>query len=130
LKAYIEAAPVCRVATMRPDGGPHVIPVCPVFDGDRTVYVDIGPKSATAAALRHEPRLAVLFDDYFDDWSKLRKVILHCTASEVREAGQDAAWERIRAKFPQYQGIGWQPRLTMALRIDDWIAEGFGLTKA
>lgn len=54
VKEYVAAAPVCRIATVRAGGEPHVIPVCPVFDGDATVYVDLDPKSATAAALRHE----------------------------------------------------------------------------
>lgn len=123
VKQYIADAPVCRIATVRPDGSPHVIPVCPVFDGDSTVYVDLGPDSATARALRHEPRIAVLFDEYHDDWSKLRKVLLHCRAEQVEGAEQDAAWDRIRAKFPQYTTVDWKPRMTMALCIEDWLQE-------
>ncbi len=124
VKDYIASARVCRIATVRPDGAPHVIPVCPVFDSDRTIYVDLGPGSATAIALRHEPRIAVLIDDYFDDWSRLRKVILRCTATRVSGAEQDAAWERIRAKYPQHAEINWHPRQTMALRINGWLQEG------
>jgi nitroimidazol reductase NimA-like FMN-containing flavoprotein (pyridoxamine 5'-phosphate oxidase superfamily) len=125
LKRYIADAPVCRIATVRPGGAPHVIPVCPVFDGDATVYIDIGPQSATAAALRHEPRIAVLFDEYHDDWSRLRKVLLSCRTEEATGAERDAAWVRIREKFPQYAGIDWHPRQTMALRIQSWLQEGF-----
>jgi nitroimidazol reductase NimA-like FMN-containing flavoprotein (pyridoxamine 5'-phosphate oxidase superfamily) len=124
VKDYVASAPVCRIASVRPDGAPHVIPVCPVFDGDRTIYVDLGPASATANALRHERRITVLIDDYFDDWSRLRKVILRCTAERVTDAEQDEAWERIRAKFPQHAEINWRPRQTMALRIDSWLQEG------
>ena len=129
LRDYIDAAPVCRIASVRPGGEPHIIPVCPVFDGEGTVYVDLEPKSTTGRALLDERRVAVLIDDYFDDWSKLRKVILRCDAEPVSGAEQDAAWGRIRAKFPQYKGIDWKPRLTVALRIRDWIAEGFGEAK-
>ena len=125
IKEYIEKAPVCRIATVRADGDAHVIPVCPVFDGDATVYVDLGRKSATARALRLKPRVTVLIDDYFDDWSKLRKVILYCDAQQVTGAEQAAAWDRIRAKFPQYTTVKWEPRLTVALRISGWVAEGF-----
>lgn len=121
---YVKAAPVCRIATVRPNGEPHVIPVCPVFDGEQTVYVDIGPKSATRNALAHEQRVAVLFDEYFDDWSKLRKVLLKCRAEEVNGAERDQAWAWIREKFPQYTSVNWEPRRTMALRIYDWIQEG------
>ena len=100
-KDFIAASPVCRIATVRANGEPHVIPVCPVFDGDRTLYVDLGPKSTTAVALRTEPRITVLIDEYHDDWSKLRKAILYCRAERVGGAEQAAAWERIREKFPQ-----------------------------
>ena len=82
---FISAAPVCRIATVRADGAPHVIPVCPVFDGE-TLYVDLGPKSTSALALRANPRVAVLIDEYFDDWTKLRKVILRCTPSSAPPA--------------------------------------------
>ncbi len=125
IKDYIAAAPVCRIATVRPTGEPHVIPVCPVFDGEATVYVDLDPRSATAAALRAHPRIAVLIDEYHDDWSQLRKVLLRCVAAPVDGVERDAAWQRIRAKFPQYATIDWSPRLTMALRIDSWLQEGF-----
>jgi nitroimidazol reductase NimA-like FMN-containing flavoprotein (pyridoxamine 5'-phosphate oxidase superfamily) len=125
VKEYIAAASVCRLATVRPDGDPHIIPVCPVFDGEATLYVDLAPGSATARAIRARPRVTVLIDDYYDDWSKLRKVILRCDAMEVNGAERDAAWERIRAKFPQYAAIDWKPRMTVALRITAWLAEGF-----
>ena len=124
VKEFIAAAPVCRIATVRPDGAPHVIPVCPVFDGNGTVYVDLGPESVTARGLRAQPRVAVLIDHYHDDWTQLRKVLLHCEARPVEGAEQDAAWDRIRAKFPQYTTVNWQPRLTVALRIESWMQEG------
>jgi nitroimidazol reductase NimA-like FMN-containing flavoprotein (pyridoxamine 5'-phosphate oxidase superfamily) len=123
VKQYLGEAPVCRIATVRPEGQPHVIPVCPAFDGVATVYVDLDPHSVTANALRHEPRVAVLIDDYFDDWSKLRKVLLRCTAEPVVGDEQAAAWALIRSKFPQYATIDWQPRLTVALRIESWLQE-------
>ena len=125
IKRYIAEAPVCRIATVRPDGSPHVIPVCPVFDGEGTLHIDLGPKSASGVALQIEPRIAVLFDDYFDDWTRLRKVLLRCISRPVTGAEQAAAWERIRAKFPQYSIVGWEPRQTMELRIESWLQEGF-----
>jgi nitroimidazol reductase NimA-like FMN-containing flavoprotein (pyridoxamine 5'-phosphate oxidase superfamily) len=124
VKRYISQAPVCRIATVRPSGEPHVIPVCPVFNGDATLYVDLGPASVSGRNVRAGSRVAVLIDDYFDDWAKLRKVLLYCRAEQVQGAEQDAAWERIRAKFPQYTTVDWQPRLTVALRIEGWLQEG------
>lgn len=120
VKEFVAAAPVCRIATVRPDGEPNVIPVCPVFDGEATVYVDISATYATADALRHEPRIAVLIDEYYDDWSSLKAVLLRCRTEEISAEERERAWELIREKFPQYGSVGWEPRLTLALRIYDW----------
>ncbi len=124
VKEYIAAARVCRIATVRPDGEPHVIPVCLVFDGEATVYVDIGPEYLTARNIEADARVAVLVDDYDDDWNLLRRVLLRCRAEEAVGEERERAWERIREKFPQYKDIKWQPRLTLALRVRGWLQEG------
>ena len=120
VKDFIAAARVCRIATVRRNGEPHVISVCPVFDGESTVYVDIGPDYVTAKNIEAERRVTVLIDEYSEDWNELKGVVLRCGAEPVSGAEQDAAWERIRLKFPQYKGIGWEPRLTLALRVHKW----------
>ncbi len=76
VKQFVAAARVCRIASVRPDGEPHVIPVCPTFDGDSTVYVDIGSRYTTAKALQDDPRIAVLIDEYDDNWTRLKGVLL------------------------------------------------------
>jgi len=71
---------VARLATVRPDGAPHLVPV--VFavevaaDGDRVhLAVDAKPKRTRnlqrLVNLRAEPRCALLVDHYADDWSRL-----------------------------------------------------------
>ncbi|HEU4759737.1 MAG TPA: pyridoxamine 5'-phosphate oxidase family protein [Dehalococcoidia bacterium] len=120
VKEFVGAARVCRIATVRPDRTPHVIPVCPVFDGDATVYVDIGRRYTTTEALNKNASVAVLIDEYDDDWDRLRAVLLRCRAEPIRGPEKERAWELIRTKFPQYKEIGWEPRLTLALRVQDW----------
>ncbi len=120
VKEFVAAARVCRIASVRPDGEPHAIPVCPVFDGESTVYVDIGKRYTTAEALQADPRIAVLIDEYDDNWARLKGVLLRCRVEEAIGEERDRAWEMIREKFPQYKPIGWKPRLTLALRIYDW----------
>ena len=120
VKDFIATARVCRIATVRPSGEPHVIPVCPTFDGEATVYVDIGRRYTTAAGLAANPNIAVLIDEYSDDWSRLKGVLLRCRAETAEGPEKERAWELIRGKFPQYKGIGWEPRLTLALRVYDW----------
>ena len=41
-------------------------------------------------------------------------------AREVKGEEKKAAWRRIRRKFPQSRKAGWNPRLTLALRIVSW----------
>lgn len=128
VREFVAAARVCRIATVRPSGEPHVIPVCPVFDGEGTVYVDIGRRYATAKGVRAGGNVAVLIDEYSDDWSKLKGVLLRCRAEPIEGQEMERAWGLIREKFPQYKPIGWEPRLTLALRIYDW--RQWGITQA
>lgn len=125
--AFVERAPVCRIATVRPNGEPHVVPVCPVFDGAR-LYVDVGERSATASGVRESGSVTVLIDEYDDDWSKLKAVLLRCHAREVDGDEKASAWTRIREKYPQYSSVNWKPRLTLALEAYDW--REWGLTDA
>ncbi len=120
VRTFIADAPVCRIGTVRDRGTPHLIPVCPVFDGESTVYIDIGDRSASAEGVRASGLVAVLIDHYEDDWTKLKAVLLHCRAEVITGEEQGTAWAMIRAKFPQYSSVDWSPRLTLALRIDDW----------
>ena len=128
VKDFIAAARVCRIATVRPGGAPHVIPVCPAFDGEATLYVDVATGGVSAAGVRSTPKVTAIVDEYEDDWSKLRAVILRCRAEPIAGEELDGAWDMIRAKFPQYGSVGWEPRFTLALRIEGWTQ--WGLTGA
>jgi nitroimidazol reductase NimA-like FMN-containing flavoprotein (pyridoxamine 5'-phosphate oxidase superfamily) len=123
VKAFIDAAHVCRIATAGDDGEPHVIPVCPAFDGENLI-IDIGHEDRTARALRTDPRIAVVIDVYDDDWTKLKKVVLRCRAEALTGPAQTAAWGRISTKYPQHTTVNWQPRLTLLLRPYAWRQEG------
>ena len=128
VKEFIAAARVCRIASVRPDGTPHVIPVCPAFDGEATVYVDIASRGVSAAAFRANPSIALLIDEYYDDWSRLKAALLRCRVEEAVGEEKDRAWGMIREKFPQGEAIGWSARLTLALRIGSW--SEWGITEA
>jgi PPOX class probable F420-dependent enzyme len=103
------ASPRAILATVRPDGTPHLVPI--VFAlVDEVVYsaIDHKPKRSQRlqrlANLRHEPRCALLVDRYDDDWSQLWWVRADGRA-EVLEApnlvaqGSAALIER----YPAYQ---------------------------
>jgi len=128
VRDFVRDARVCRIATVRPTGEPHVIPVCPVFDGEATVYVDIGRKYASAEGVQASGKVAVLIDYYDDNWALLKGVLMRCRAEPAEGEERDRAWELVREKFPQYSTVGWEPRLTLALRVYDW--RQWGITEA
>jgi PPOX class probable F420-dependent enzyme len=69
----------CRHATLasvRPDGGPHLVPVVfALVDDVVHTAVDHKPKRPgrlqRLANLEHEPRCSLLVDHYDDEWSRL-----------------------------------------------------------
>jgi PPOX class probable F420-dependent enzyme len=99
-----DEARVARLATVDPQGRPHVVPICFVIDGD-TLYTAVDEKPKRTRRLQRlrnietNPRVEVLVDHYEEDWSRLWWVRLRGTARIVddRRAG-----ELLAAKYPQY----------------------------
>ena len=120
VKEFVDRARVCRVATARPSGEPHQVALCHAFDGDRTVYVDIGRSSVNFRILAANPRAAVLLDEYDDNWALLKGVLLRCDVEEATGPEAERAWNLMKAKYPQHKDFGWTPRLMLALRVRSW----------
>jgi PPOX class probable F420-dependent enzyme len=103
-----ESEPVARLATIRPDGSPRVVPICFTLDGD-TLYsaIDEKPKRtrllARLADIEAEPRVEVVIDHYDDDWTRLWWVRLRGRARIVER--NDRALELLTAKYPQYRDL-------------------------
>ena len=107
-RALLAKARVARLATVRPDGAPHVVPVCFALAGG-TVYtaVDAKPKRtpdlARLANIAAEPRVALLADHYEDDWTRLWWVRLDGIARTVTDGRERAAAvTALAAAYPQY----------------------------
>lgn len=70
------AAPVARLATLRPDGQPHLVPVVFALDGD-TVWMAVDDKPKVTRDLRRlgnirvNGRVSLLVDHYEADWARL-----------------------------------------------------------
>ena len=134
-RAFIASHRVARMATADQTGTPHVVPVCYAFDGT-SVYtaLDRKPKRLPARRLRRvrniqsNPRVSLIVDDYSEDWSMLRYVLVHGTA-EVLETGneRDRAEELLREKYPQYAGmldVGSSVIKIVPDRVTSWSATG------
>ncbi|WP_409330150.1 TIGR03668 family PPOX class F420-dependent oxidoreductase [Trujillonella humicola] len=119
------ACPVARLATVRPDGAPHLVPVTFAVAGDR-VYsaVDAKPKRSPRlqrlANLRAEPRCALLADHYAEDWARLWWVRADGTA-EVVDPPDPAhpGLAALAARYPQYRA---QPPSgpLLVVTVDRW----------
>lgn len=103
-REFLETARVARLATVGPGGMPHNVPICPLLSGNRFY---IGTERATAK-VRHilaHPKVALVFDDYSEDWNHLRGVLIE---GEARLADK-TTFRRVRAalyrKFQQYERI-------------------------
>ncbi|HEY7869252.1 MAG TPA: pyridoxamine 5'-phosphate oxidase family protein, partial [Methylomirabilota bacterium] len=94
---FITGARVGRLATADADGQPTVVPICYAFDG-RALYsaVDAKPKQARPEGLkrirnlRENPRVSVVIDEYDEDWTRLRYVIIQGRADLLTEGPQFA----------------------------------------
>jgi PPOX class probable F420-dependent enzyme len=105
---------VGRLATADAHGCPLVVPVCFCFDGN-TVYsaIDAKPKRATGRALRRvrnieeNPQVSLVVDEYDEDWTRLRYVIVLGRAALLTEGpGYADAVDLLVAKYPQYRVLG------------------------
>ena len=119
-------APVGRLATVRRDGRPHVVPICFVVTND-VVYsaVDNKPKRH-----RHLQRISnvtatgtasLLVDEYDDDWSRLWWVRLDGRARLVDNTAEaERAIRSLSDKYPQYRD---QPPSgpVLAVDVERWV---------
>jgi PPOX class probable F420-dependent enzyme len=104
-------ARVARLATIGPDGRPHLVPVVFAVRGD-TVYTAVDAKPKTTQRLRRlanieaNPQVSLLVDDYDEDWAKLWWVRADGIAEVHREgAAMNDGRDLLRAKYPQYQSV-------------------------
>jgi PPOX class probable F420-dependent enzyme len=107
----VDAAQVARLATVRPDGRPHVVPVTFAAVGpDRIVTaVDHKPKrTASLQRLRNieaNPEVSLLVDHYEEDWSALWWVRVDAAASVVREEPERSTLAAaLEQKYAAYAG--------------------------
>jgi PPOX class probable F420-dependent enzyme len=109
MRSRFAVAPVARLATLRPDGTPRLVPITFVLlDGLICSAVDeVKPKTTTRLArladVERDPRVGVVVDHYAEDWSALWWVRVDGTAAvhgdgELRERALGA----LVAKYPPY----------------------------
>jgi PPOX class probable F420-dependent enzyme len=112
LKAKLKETRVARLATLDIKRGPHVIPFCFAYDG-KVFYTPIDGKPKRVAPqrltrlqnIRNNPHVAILIDQYDEDWAKLWYILIRGTAKIIPASARSELGRAIRllkAKYPQY----------------------------
>lgn len=112
LRRRAAAAPVARLATLRADGSPRLVPVTFVVlreRGDLLCFAvdEVKPKRDVRLArlddIAGDPRVTLLVDHYEADWSALWWVRIDGTAAVLADGAlRDRALDALAAKYPPY----------------------------
>ena len=118
VEGFIQRARVARLATIDSEFKPHLVPVVFVFDGNY-FFIPVDEKRKKTAKseklkrirnIQDNPNIALLFDEYSEDWTKLAFVMIQGKAFiankiegniQVREA-----YKKLMTKYIQYQKVG------------------------
>ncbi len=129
------AGRVARLATITPDGRPHIVPITFAVEGDRiyTIVDAVKPKASQALArlrnIKANTRVSVLADEYADDWEQLWWVRADGTAKIVAAGpDRDHAIGLLQAKYTQYQGVGQTFGTATIVDVQRWIGWAAGST--
>jgi PPOX class probable F420-dependent enzyme len=113
--SIIVSAPVARLATVG-NWRPYLVPVVFVFDGKK-FFIPLDEKRKRIESdrlrrvknIRKNPNVALLIDDYSDDWSKLFFITVQGMAAVIDDKHERllARIHRLlRKKYPQYKKTG------------------------
>ena len=117
IEEFIQRVRVARLATIDSEFKPHLVPVVFVFDGNHFfIPVDEKRKKTKPEKLRRikniqvNPNVALLIDEYSEDWSRLAFVMIQGTALVVKSRPQadiqlKHALKELTTKYTQYQKI-------------------------
>ena len=101
-------ARVGRLATVSPDGRPHLVPMAFALTASGLVSaVDDKPKRTTAlrrlANIAANPAVSVLVDDYEEDWTRLWWARADGRAQIRAASAASDAITALTARYPQYR---------------------------
>jgi PPOX class probable F420-dependent enzyme len=121
-RALFASGRVARLSTVRPDGAPHVVPVCFALDGD-TLYTAVDHKPKRSHALQRleniaaNPAVSLLVDHYDEDWSALwwARADGRAQIADPGDEGHARAVALLRSRYEQYRGA---PELGRAIVVE------------
>lgn len=124
IKSIIDKARIARLATVDTECKPHLVPVVFAFDGVY-FYIPIDEKTKQEPSkpeklkrvknIQTNPNIALLIDEYNEDWTKLYFVMIQGRASLIsNKRGEqqnellllEKAHKLLSEKYHHYQKIG------------------------
>ena len=123
---FVEGRRIGHLATADSRAVPHVVPVCfSLSDGTLYITIDQKPKRDRGGPLKRQrnitdnPRAAVVFDRYDEDWQRLAWVMLHGRA-EILTAGieHDRAQSLLRSRYRQLDAMQIEQLPVIAIHIE------------
>jgi PPOX class probable F420-dependent enzyme len=136
-RTFLAQARTATLATVRPDGGARLVPICfalrPDDDAGRPVlYTPLDEKPKRTSDVRDLarvkdilvlPEVALLVDHWDEDWSRLAWLRLHGIGEllepQAHEVDEHAmAVELLRAKYPQYASHALERLPMICIRVD------------
>jgi PPOX class probable F420-dependent enzyme len=131
-RRFVTAQRIGHLATADLDAVPHVVPVCFALSGDALyITIDEKPKRQLGARLKRlrnmaeNPAVALLFDRYDEDWTRLGWVMLHGRAEILANGAEhDAAQALLRSRYPQLAPMHIADQPVIAVRITRSVSWG------
>lgn len=129
--SFLARMRVARLATADAAGQPHVIPIVFAID-DRALYtpLDEKPKRVAPSRLKRvrnltvNPQVAVVVDEYDEDWTRLAWVLVTGRGEIVEGGAAHAAGVRLlHDKYPQYAAMPLEHRpiiVVTPIRVTSW----------
>jgi PPOX class probable F420-dependent enzyme len=126
-RSRFAAARVARLATADAAGRPHLVPVAFALDADRVYSAvdDVKPKATRRLKrlqnIAANPAVALLADDYDDDWSRLWWARADGTARLLDPSEPEAqrACDLLAARYDQYRAAP-PPGVVIAVDVARW----------
>jgi PPOX class probable F420-dependent enzyme len=125
LRERVANARVARLATIDPDGRPHVVPIVFALDGD-TLYSAVDDKPKHSRTLRRvenaraRPDVTVLVDHFEEEWERLWWVRVRGRARVLDEGDEaERALELLARKYDRYTDRPPGPPV-LAIDVVDW----------
>jgi PPOX class probable F420-dependent enzyme len=123
-REFLESHRVARLATADSEGRPHAVPIVYAVVNDVLYFVvDEKPKKTKRGLKRlrniaANPRVAVIVDDYDEDWSRLAYLLIEGVAAEVDDARcYQSVLGALRRRYPQYEKMHLMPERNPIISI-------------